>query len=196
MSSIAIAHTSARPASGVTHDLTSVVVHVSKKDQESADYTSRGWSVVSDEQVRLSASEGGRPTGNYRLTFARAKLTMNDGLVAWHRPTQEPESPISVLPAIVMGQFDDGPYQLFVCSFQGAHMQVAPPEQIVPMPDAGKELMRAVGRDLAALRGAHDSVSGYQIEFERRIADLEGRLTELEAAATAPHKGKNKDATA
>ena len=127
-------------------------------------------------------------TDVWQLTFARPKYSIGTPLL-WHRPTQEPESPIQTLPCFVMGQYADGPYQLFVCSFQGAHMQVAPPEQLTPMPDTGAELLRAVGRDLAALREACDTATKHQI-------DLEGRIAELESAATAPapeHKAVKKD---
>jgi hypothetical protein len=103
------------------------------------------------------------------------------------------------MPCFVMGQYADGPYQLFVCSFQGAHMQVAPPEQLTPMPDRAGEILQTVAGayarmrgDLAYMREVCDAASKEQIEIEGRMAGLEARLEALESAATDPHKAGKK----
>ena len=192
MSTITVQHHSARPEEGVTHDTTQTRVHASAVAITIHDYGVRGWHTVSDVQIKLSPQDGGRLTDFHLLTFARAKYPIGTDLM-WHRPTQEPESPIQVLPCKVMGQFADGPYQLFVFSFQGGHIQMAPPEQLTPVEDYAAVVLQGIVKRLvaqdekftAALE-AYDVVSKYQIE-------LEGRISALEAAATAPEKRNRKD---
>ena len=197
-SQIAVLYQSAQPAAGSTHDLLTESISQQGHDDRIAEMRSRGWSVVSDAQARTSPQDGNRLIPFWVVTFARPKYGIGTQLL-WHRPTQEPESPIQTMPCFVMGQYADGPYQLFVCSFQGAHMQVAPPEQLTPMPDPANEVIQMVAEsyarmrgDLAYLRESHDVASEAAILMEGRMAGLEARLEALESAATDPHKAGKK----
>jgi hypothetical protein len=163
----AIIHTEP-PASDPSFDVRSLIVATAQRTAHRREMSASGWTHA-HEAARVGSPDPEKPAF-YLVTYTRPKFRLGEQVILTIPNQPGIDGPALRVPAFVMGQWEDGKYKLFVCSFEGSY------------------LANAIDPD-AMVAGPLQPDSRAEAALACEIHRLSERLDALEEAATA-RKGK------